>query len=203
MDYVIPTVGSIGYFKLIAPLDGQIQENEQYTCQSVRRISEMLNNNEDVFETYYSPFGFTETQYNEHSEQDMFIVGLQGAMGQWVYAPVSHILEFPAVNGIPYRMVALGFSLPALPVSSDIQYVVDEIQQLITDTLGVQSKARIVENSKVLQVTREIHDTEQAARQLVINGRTTLAARYSKLTQDHTSALNKIQELEQYILNNP
>jgi UDP-N-acetylglucosamine transferase subunit ALG13 len=203
MEYVIPTVGSSGYFKLQAPFNTIILENELYTCQAIRRISEYLANNEDIKTDIYDKYQIDEAIYKEHVEEDIFIISLQAQVGQWVYVPVSYILAFPEVNGIPYRTVGIGISLPAFPADKDFSALITDLQNLITDRLGTACIVRVTETSKTLLVTREKHDELTTERNVIIDGSVTDRSRYNKLLIDHQDVLAQNTALSDYIAANP
>lgn len=202
MDYVIPTVGSSGYFKLQTPFDTVILENELYTCQAIRRVSEYLANNEDIKTDIYDKYQLGDEVYQQHVAEDMFIISLQAQIGQWVYVPVSHILAFPEVNGIPYRTVMVGISLPAFPADKDFSALFEDLQNLITDRLGTGAVIRLGETSKTLLVTREKHEQITIERNTVISGNVTDRSRYMKLLQDHQDILTQNAALSQWIADN-
>lgn len=201
-DIIIPTVGSSGYFELRSPFDNLILENERYTCQAVRRISDYLANNEDVKVSIYDKYTLPESEFFEDSAKDMFIVSLQSEKGHWIYVPARYVIKYPEVNGIPYRTMMIGVSLPPMAVDRDYSFIIDDISNLVQDRLGVSPLVKIVDTSKVILVTKEKHDIEQANRDLVIDGQLTDRSRYMTSQVALNQALTKIQELENYIKDN-
>jgi hypothetical protein len=198
-QYVIPTIGSSGYFELRPPLDTLIIINERYTCQGLRKLSEYLANNEDPKTLFYNEYSLTQDDYDADILEDMVIASLQSEIGHWLYIPVRYIVNYPITNGIPYRTVMIGVSLPSLPVERDLTYLQTDIENLITDSLGVTPVIKIVETSRVVLVPRDKHDITQSNRTLLSNGRTTDRSRYASLLIDHQNALDKIGALERYI----
>jgi hypothetical protein len=57
MNYVLPVVGSSGYYELAHPFDALVMDKVEYTCKAVRRISDYLANNEDVKVAIYDKYG--------------------------------------------------------------------------------------------------------------------------------------------------
>jgi hypothetical protein len=197
-DYgVIPTVGSAGYFELRAPLDTLISIGERHTCQAIRRITEYLSQNEDVL-TMYTDLGIA-SHYAQDLVDDVYIASLQSDLGHWLYVPTGYIIAYPLTNGIAYRSVMIGISLPSIPVDRDYTFLETDLSNLIIDALGVTPVIRQVETSRVVLVPQSQHDITQAQRTLVSSGRVTDRSRYMSLQQDHATALAKIQELETYI----
>lgn len=195
---LLPTIGSSGYFKLSAPFDKIILDKERYKCQAIRRISDYLANNEDIKTDIYVKNGLTDDVYDADVKEDMYIISLQALTGHWVYVPARYLTSFPDVNGVPYRSVSIGVSLPSVPVDTDFAFIEQQIKDLIKDALGVDSKTKIIETSKVLLLTKENHDTTQARRRALTTG-VTDRSRYNNLLRLHQSAIQKIAELEAFI----
>jgi len=201
-DLIIPTVGSSGYYQLRSPLDNLIIANQRYTCKAVRNISDYLANNEDIKADIYSKYSIPDTEYDQDILDDAYIVSLQSEEGHWIYIPARYIISYPITNGIPYRSIMVGISLPSLPVDRDLSFLETDIINLVSDSLGVVPVIRKVETSPVVLVSRERHDIVQAERDMLSAGRVTDRSRYIKTLQDLNVALDKIQQLEQYIKDN-
>lgn len=198
MDYVLPTVGSSGFFKLNAPFDKLILNNERYTCQAIRRLSEYLANNENPKDDIYIANGVTAEDYEIDLKEDMYVVSLQALTGHWVYVPARYINSYPAVNGIPYRSVTIGVALPAIPADLDLNFLETKIKDVVKEAVGVDSKTKAMETSRVTLVTKEKHLVIQAQRQALTLG-VTDRSKYAQLLTKYQSALQKIAMLENYI----
>lgn len=201
-DLILPTIGSSGYFELRAPYDQAVLPDERYTCQAVRKLSDYLANNEDPKTDIYDANGIDEAEYDLDVEADMYIVSLQGETGQWVYVPARYLVKYPIVNGIPYRSMMIGVSLPPLPADRDLSFLTTDMGNLVRDTLGVDVQIDLMETSMVILVSKDRHDLEQAQRDLVTTGRLTDRARYISTQTQLDQALLKIQQLEAYIMAN-
>lgn len=198
-DFILPTIGSSGFFELKAPFDKYVTVTERYTCKGIRSLSEYLANNEDPKADVYTKYGLADSEFNSDIVVDMHIVSLQSEKGYWLYVPANYILKYPITNGIPYRTIAIGVSLPSLPVAIELGYVETSISNVIKDMLGVTPVIKTVETSRVALVTKEKHDLTTSARLLVSGGRVTDRARYNVLMVNYQSALDKIAALEKYI----
>lgn len=199
MDMILPTIGSSGFFSLRAPFDTVILPNERYTCQAVRKLSDYLANNEKPKEDIYLANSVTEDIYEEDLKANASIVSLQAGTGHWVYVPARFVIQYPVVNGIPYRTMMIGISLPALPADKDLSFLRASIENLVRDTLGVDSATRVVETSKVVLVDKAKHDLTQSQRDAIAAGVTTDRSRYMDTLTKLNQALQKIQILESYI----
>lgn len=196
---VLPTIGSSGSFKLLAPFDALITEGERYTCQGIRSLNDYLANNEDPHKDIYNKYRIPDADYETDLQANMHIVSLQSDVGHWLYVPARYITTYPLVNGIPYRSYVLTASLPSFPTDRDMSFLETEVRNLCMDTLGVVPVIKFVESSRVVLVSAGKHDSTTAARAAVTQGRGTDRARYMDLLYKHDQALVKIAELESYI----
>lgn len=199
-DIPLPTVGASGYYELRSPLNTLVTLGERYTCQAIRRLSDYLANNEDAKTDIYVKVGI-EASYDQDLNDNVYIVSLQSDKGHWLYVPASYIVSYPLTNGIPYRALMIGVSLPSIPADRDLSFLETDIANLVSDVLGVVPIMRQVETSRVVLVTKTKHDLLQAERNALSAGRVTDRARYMKTQQDLDTALAKIAALEQYIKN--
>lgn len=196
---ILPTIGSSGYFRLKAPLSTLIIENEVYTCRAIRTLNDYLANNEDPLTDVYKNYGLSDAEYQTDIASNASIVSLQSDSGHWLYIPARYIDSYPLTNGIPYRTVMIGISLPSLPVDKDISYVGTDLTNLIKDRLGVTPVIKQVETSRPVLVDKATHDQLTAERALVAKVGETDSSRYQKLMVDFNTALRKIAMLEKYI----
>ena len=196
---VIPTVGSSGYFELKAPLDILIVQNERYTCKAVRNLSDYFASNEDPKTDIYTKYNIPEDEYTQDIKDDTYIVSLQSEKGHWLYVPVKYIVGYPITNGVPYRSIMIGISLPSIQADRDLSFLETDLTNLIKDALGVIPVIKQIETSRVVLVSKEKHDIVQAERNALSSSRVTDRSRYMSLMTDNQIALNKIRELEAYI----
>lgn len=198
MDFVLPTVGSSGSFKLVTPFDKLILANERYTCQAIRRLSDYLANNENPKDDIYIANGATNADYDADLKEDMYIVSLQAMTGHWVYVPARYISSYPIVNGIPYRSVTIAVALPAIPADMDLTFLEEQIKNTVKDAIGVDARTKPMETSRPLLVSKDKHNATQAQRQAQRTGITD-RSKYAQLLIKYQSALQKIGILEQFI----
>lgn len=201
-DYVIPTIGSSGYFSLKTPFNTLLTEGERYTCQGIRRISDYVANNENPKDTIYIKYGLSQEDFDRDKEVDMSIASLQSDKGHWLYVPCTYILSYPEVNGIPYRAMALVVSLPSLPADTDFSSIISTFKNVVLNRLGVDSSVKLVETSRVVLVTDDIHEAKSAERELRALDKTTDYGRAQKLEMELTNARYIIEQLEKFILDN-
>lgn len=199
MTKIIPAIGAEGFYELLAPLDILIKQGEKYTCRAIRNISDYLANNEDVKTNVYDEYGLVSTVYDDHVLTNMEIISLQSELGHWVYVPVSYIAKYPDVNGVIYRTMMLGISLPSLPVDRDLSNLQTDVANLVQDSLGLTVNSKLVETSKPVLVDQDTHDQLTADRLVLSSITLTDRAKLARCNQDLLVALDKISELETYI----
>lgn len=200
--YIVPTIGSKGYFVLQTPFDALIAPNVEYTCQAIRRISDYVADNRDVKVDIYDANNIAESIYEEDLDNDANIISLQGEMGQWVHVPERYISSYPIVNGVPYRAFGFSIGLPAMPANRDYSNVITGLKNLITQDLGVNCSVEMFEISKVTLVDSDKHNVKQAERGVVAGAPNTDYGRYMDALQKLTAAQQKVAALEAFIAEN-
>jgi hypothetical protein len=198
-DNILPTIGSAGSFKLLAPFDKMITDGVRYTCQAIRTLNDYLANNENPKTDIYDLYKIPETDYDKDLQENMHIVSLQSDIGHWLYVPARYIATYPLVNGTPYRSFAMVVSLPSFPTDRDLSFLQTEVNNLCKDTLGVVPQTKFVETSRVVLVSAAKHNSTSAERNLTVQNKGTDRARYIDLLYKHNQALTKIAELEKFI----
>lgn len=196
---ILPVIGSSGYYELAAPFDTEVVDKVEYSCKAIRRLSDYLANNEDPKKSIYDIYEIDEAIYEEDLNQDTYIVSLQSRKGHWLYVPSRYILSYPSVNGVAYRSVMLGVSLPPLPVSQDLTAILEDIKDLVEHNLGVNVTVKKVETSLDVLVDYDLHEITQQERNILIQGQTTLYARNNTLRKENDLLLEKVTALENYI----
>lgn len=197
--HILPLIGSKGFHQFAPPFDAQALQNTEYECKAVRRLSDILANNEDPFEDIYKKFGLTDESYQEDLAEDAYVVSFQSSGGHWLYIPYRYILKYPSVNGVPYRSVMIVISLPSIPTDQDLTGLKEELEEVASSTIGATVKSKHVDSSKTILVPHDLHEQTQVARKIQINGRNTLLGRYNKEVADNEELRLKVTKLEQYI----
>ena len=199
-NLILPTIGSQGTYTFQPPFNNMAAAGELYTCRAIRNLSDYLANNDTPYPDIYTAAGLTISDYNSDIAADMPIVSLQSDIGHWLYVPAGYILTFPVTNGVPYRTTMIGISLPSLPVSKDIQFLIQDLSNKVTDALGVIPIIKQIETSRVVLVTSEIDKQLTAQRSAGAKAGITDSTKYLQLQTAYTAATAQITALEAYIL---
>ena len=200
--YTLPSIGATGTFELRYPLDSLPVLNEIYSCLAIRKLSDYFANNEDPKALVYQAYNLSMDEYADHVRKDMPIVSLQSDNGHWIYVPASYILSYPGINGVPYRSMMIGISLPSIPMNKDLSYIETDLSNIIVDSLGVTPTVKSVETSRPVMVSTEKHEQTQLSRSLLSKNRLTDSSKYAKLLVDFEASVQKVQILEDYITGN-
>ena len=196
---ILPVVGSSGFYEFLAPFDVASINGIEYTCKAVRRISDYLANNEDVEKTVYIANSLNSSIWDEDSKKDAYIVSLQSQSGHWLYVPYRYITAYPSVNGIQYRTVMIGVSLPSIPVIQDLSAVEADVKDLVEHALGLTVVVKHVETSRVVMVPYDKHILKEQERNVIRATQSTYTAKIVKLRSENNGLLAKVRELEEYI----
>lgn len=199
---IVPNIGVAGVWTLTAPFDTTLAANTSYTCIGVSTLADVASGGIDPYSTYYAPKQLSQAAYAADLANGVCIVSLQSSAGVVQRIPSSYIQQYPAVGGVPYRVMALACTLSAIPDSLDLTAVKDQISALITDTVGVSSTITEVQLSQSTQLSRAQAATVEAARQAVVTNSTTDRSKLLAAQTTIASLQEQIGILETYILAN-
>lgn len=197
---IIPVIGSRGYYELAEPFDKDVVHHIEYTCQAVRRLSELIANNEKPWENIYKAREIDETVYEQDLADDAYVVSLQSNQGQWLYVPNRYILSYPSTDGVAYRSVMMTISLPPLPISQDLTALIMDLKDMSEALLGVSVIVKPVETSKRVLISNEIHEAKMIERRGRQEDSTTLYAQNIALQKQNMELNERLKRLEAFIL---
>lgn len=198
-NQLLPGLGSSGSFKFRAPFDKILNVSTQYTCKSIRKISELLSKSETVLDTYYINNGLTEDDYIVDLKLDTPIIGLFSAKGVWFYVPASYLLSYPDSTGVGYRRMILGAELGPVPDNFDLEPVNQAVADIIYSHIGIKPEIRNMVVSQKILLSYDDHisiENSRKSKQLVDKPLTLII---DELTRERDTAHLKITELENYI----
>ena len=200
LNVTIPYIGESGVYVLKPPFNTKTGAKERYTCQSVRTITDMLASNEDAYKDIYEPAGLTQDEYEEDQKQNIPVISLQGAVGQWVSVPARYIEKCPDQNGVKYRAVSINIALPPFKESTDFTAAITSLKNTITDSLGVDCKIKVVTTTKTVQID-DVKSTKLEVDRLLVKGAGgTDRSRYISKCRENDLLRQQIAELEAMLL---
>lgn len=199
---LIPPIGSKGIFTLRAPFNNDLLENVVYSCESVRRLSDIIEDGDDPFELYYNPKGLTEEEYNIDLVANVPIVSLRTGQNRWVRVPATYVESYANSGGVPYTVLGLGLNLGPMPNSQDLSSLIQKIKDLVRDNIGVVPEVKTLAISEQQQISHQDHESLLAVRQALITDSTTDRAKLIEAIASRDALAARNQVLEQYILDN-
>lgn len=202
MQQLIPDIGSTGNFKFKEPFDKKIPGDIKYTCQSIRKISELIALNEDVLTINYLNNGLTKEDYERDRELNISIISLQSEIGAWFYVPSTYLSAYPNINGVTYTRMMLGVSLGAIPDSIDLTGLTASITNIIYDQLGISAEIKPIAISQSAIVTYDNHERIEAVRKAKIKTIKSDTQLLAEAVRDRDAAILRATTLENYLKNN-
>ncbi len=195
MSKLIPPINSKGIFRVKPPLDTLIKQNIEYQVTNIRTIRDMVDDDIDVLNGLYIAEGLTKDQYLTDLANNEIIITLVAPNGAYYYIPANMIISIPDISGVKYVEKTIGINLGALPKNIEIDFIKDEISELIKDRLGIIPKIVIVDTSEEYIFTYEESETKEKTRKANIGNSLSLQARYNKLLTAYNELRNRIKLL--------
>lgn len=197
---LVPMLGASGAYALNAPFQNDLLVNTNYTCVAIRELKEIVAAGGDPFTEDYAPKSIDQSKYNTDVANGVSIISLQAADNSIVKVPSSYIASYPDGGGIPYRVVALSINLGAIPDSLDLSVIESKIADDVRDIIGVSATVTSVVLSNMTLISQADAATLESARQAIISASDTDHAQLLAVQAQRDAALQKIQQLEAYIL---
>lgn len=201
MADMLPMLGAKGIYKLKTPFDKDLLANVMYTCIAIRQLRDITAAGGDPFTDYYAtPHSIDSSVYNADVANGVSIISLQAEDNSIVYVPSSFLASYPDAGGVPYRVMLLSINLGAIPDALDLSPIIQKITDDVKDIVGVQSTVRAVAASNTTLLDTATAQNTEAARQANITNSTTDFSKLQQVTAQRDAALQKVQELQNYIL---
>lgn len=144
-DKYTPDMYVVGKWSVRAPWT--ISSTTTYTCIAIRSFDDLYGKGEDVYNTYYVPYGCTDgvtvdgMPFKFETERLRLpnIVTLQDANGSLYYVPDTFITSYPDETEVPYSQRVISVALGPLPDTLDITNIISEISDIVKSRLGIES----------------------------------------------------------------
>jgi hypothetical protein len=196
---IVPSIGASGLYTLLTPFDTALTPNTEYTCQSIRLLSDIVAGGEDPYSLYYQGKSISEASYETDLAAGVSIITLQSVVGDLVSVPSSYLAAYPSSTGINYRAMMIAVSLGAVPDTLDVSAVQTEIEQLVYGYLGVKVATKLVAVSKPQMLDQDTHATLEAIRKNQASVNLSSYAQVAQLQATVTTLQNRITDLEAFI----
>lgn len=197
-----PPLEVSGRFEAKTPYNTAVLVGVFYTCIAVRLFSDCEAQGEDVFDEYYAPVGLTNQDYTIDKAAGAAIVTLATPEGDVIYIPDTYIASYPKMGAAKYHHVVLAVSLGPLPETVQLDTVIANISEMVSDTIGAENKVQIAVAPSTGAITDEEHEALETARLARITNRTTTRAELIKSQQREASLVERITVYEDILRNN-
>ena len=172
-DKISQLLGVSGNFTVKRPW--VIDSNAVLKVIGVRSFDDIYKKGEDVYETYYVPYGAINNtnidnrpfSFDEETKRFPNIVTLMTAQGGVYYVPDTFITSYPTAGAIAYSHRVLSVSLGPLPDYLDTTSIRNTIADAVVKELGIVRDRIVVQDSRAALLTNpslEDHQAMEAAR---------------------------------------
>ena len=192
-----PEIGTKGKYGFKEPYSLLGNSQTEYTCQSVRSLSELLANAENPYNKYYKHYKISVADYNSDLNNKASIIGLQSASGNWLYIPNTYLTSYPDVSGIRYNVVVLGVRLGAIADTFSLTSLSNEIQDLVFSRTGIKPTIKPVLVSQPALVSYSDHNRIEISRRNKIHFESPPNLEVVRLTQENNHLRTQLIKLAQ------
>jgi hypothetical protein len=206
----VPTVGARGVFTILAPFaalmpaasisNSSVAVQPRMTCVAVRSLTELVASGNNPQADDYTANGLDATVYQTDLNNGVVIVTLQADDGMLVQVPSSYIGSYADPNGVPYQVMLLSVNLGALPSNVDLSFVSQQVVEVIQDSLGVTTTAKIQIVSNTAMMSQADSAQIETARTASITNSTTAQSKVLSLQAQVALLTGENQTLSAYIV---
>jgi len=194
---IIPPINSKGKFKLAPPFDNILSDMAEYSVTGIRNLNEIMA--DDPLKNIYEPAGLTEDDLKEDIANNIPIVVLLSSGNEYTYIPADRILSMPTISGLKHQERMLAINVGLLPVNYDLNMLKQNIDEMIYDTIGVETKTEEVLTSAVVLLDDTKTEQLKRLRNNKIKIKKSFRTRYYETLALLRKRNSLIENLEKYI----
>ena len=171
--------------------------NGIYTLTEILTYNQAIANGVDFIKSLYTPAGVAAAQFitdavNYTNNNVLLLTPANVKNGIPIYAPVSILAMQPDSMVGCYNKIAIGINLGLFNDQTKLTWIINEINQILTATLGINNPAVLYSlGSEYMKISD--FNTQQAQRQAAITGYNTLYTQLLEQTQLTKEAQNLVQ----------
>ena len=135
MSNLIPPINTKGFYSLKAPWS--TANNTIYECIAIREFKDFTDAAADIYGLVYEPMGLAREIYEADRAAGVKILTLRSTTRPTIYVPSSYLLSYPSNDNVAYQHTVLALSLGALPVALDLQFLIDQVQGVVSSVIGI------------------------------------------------------------------
>ena len=194
MKNLIPPVGTRGRYTVRQPFS--VKDDVIYECTALRRFSDIEAQGLRVYEMFYQPFGLSETDVGNDRRLNAYVATLESDSYAPLYVPTTYITSYPDGAYRSYHRVVLSAELGPIPDYIDLSFAITQMQDVLSDVIGIEPKVAVSVAPMTDRVTPEQHEALEVARTGAIKTRTTDYAKYLSEKQKNQRLESRIALLE-------
>lgn len=195
-----PSLYASGKYVLRTPFVAN--PNATYTCMAIRSFNDILELKEDVFATYYEPYGLNDTTYKDDVAAKVSIITLMSETATIIYVPDSFIESYPDISNVVYSRIVLSIDLGALPDRLGLDTLKTQLGNITGDTIGVTPDILIHKSPTTDFISAQDNASLEASRVAGINLLQTDYVRNRELQAKVVSQQHIIATLTQLCIDN-
>lgn len=195
---IVPPLNIAGQFTVKAPFT--LVEGVSYQVIAQREFRDLIINNVDIFDRYYSPWGISQADYENDVKNGAVLITLFSDDAATVYVPSTYILSYPDLSATTFRHRVLSVSLGAVPDSMALDDFVSKLAALTSDVVGVVPTVTQHSVSLSMAVSTDAANAFEAARQARIKDRTSEHAQLLAAKADNDDLRQRNALLEEALI---
>lgn len=192
-----PPYKSTGRFTVRDPFT--IDDKSEYRCDSIRSLDEILALGLDPMQLYYAPLQLGDTEYQSDYAEGASIITLTSVTAPTLYIPDTYITSYPLLQGVPYRHAILSMSLGMVEESLDLSFLVEQLQNVGSDVIGITPEVKIHIGATTGIVDQPQHEALEQVRQAAIKVRDSDYVQKLELQRQNVLLHETINALQQFI----
>jgi len=176
---ITPPPNTSGIFTVYAPFT--LPANVVMRCTAIRTFKELEVRRINVYDTYYKPFGLSESIYKEDADVSASIITLAAGDGAEYFVPNTFIESYPGSSGVMYDRKVIVVELGLLPFTVSVDHLFPLIDDLVRKNVGVENKCRVAIAPYSGTVDHATHVQMENSRRVAIVSNKTLAEENDEL----------------------
>lgn len=201
MSILLPELHVSGKWKLKTPYNHLLSENIWYTCVAIRKYEELIAKGINPYQEYYQKdYSIPESKYQEDLKAGGCIITVKAGNGSLYHFPSPYLESFPKAGGVPYQALALAIDLGALPEKEDLTLFLRAIEEVVTQHIGVDTQAKLVNLAPKELIERESHLRLEQARQAKKQAFAPQLKKIQDLQTENQTLRRKLADAERWII---
>jgi len=190
---MIPQLNTYGLFTALAPFTLQ---TVNYKVSQLQTFDSLVKEGVNIFNTYYTPNGLTNTNYETDYNNGEVIVTLTSTESPTVSIPSSYLNNAPIEVAVQYNRMVISIDLGNLPEMVNVDALLPELQNLATDWVGQTATMRLHQIPLIGDVSYSQYLNKEAVRIAAINKQPTFYTAMIAADTQLQAAREKIANLE-------